>query len=112
MPSNTLSLDGIEAHNLTGRQRCQTKQIFCSVTKSRGRPRVEAGFNYRQSNIFSSPQYPDRPWGPPCLLSNGNPADISPEVQRWGLKLITHPISCIRTRGSIPPLADHSGCAV
>jgi hypothetical protein len=38
------------------------------------------------ARFFSSPQHPDRLWGPPSLLSNGHRGLLSPRVKWQGLR--------------------------
>jgi hypothetical protein len=57
------------------------------------------------SRIFSPPSRPDRLWGPPSLLSNGYPEDLSPVVKRQGREADhSPPTSAEVKKTSIHPL--------
>jgi hypothetical protein len=94
-----------------------------------GRP----GFDYWLCKTFSSPQRPDRIWGPPSLLSVGYRWLFPWGKSGWGVNLITHlhlvprsrklelylhsqiclhgiVLNSLSTRRAL--LADHSGRAV
>jgi len=71
-------------------------------------------FRYpKQWEFFSSPPRPDRRWGPPSLLSNGNQGLFPWGQSGRGVKLTTplHPVPRSRMCGAIPPLPNtHSWC--
>jgi hypothetical protein len=69
------------------------------------------GFHTRQGQeILSSSQRPDRPWGPPSLLSNWYRGDFSLEVKRPGRAAYhSTPSSAeVKNIGGIPPFPHTS----
>jgi hypothetical protein len=52
-------------------------------------------FSGRGKRIFSSVKSQDRLWGPPSLISNCLPGDLSPGVKRPGVKMTT-PLRLVR----------------
>jgi hypothetical protein len=51
-----------------------------------------------------SPQRPGRPWGPPCLISNGYWGDFSPGIKRLGREVDHSPLSSaeVKNGGAMP----------
>jgi hypothetical protein len=79
--------------------------VGCGLDDRGTKIRVPVG-----SRIFTFPYRPDRLWGPPSLLSNGYPMDLSQEKRGKGVKLTTHLqlVPRSRKRGSIHPLPHTS----
>jgi hypothetical protein len=71
-----------------------------------GRSRVSN--SGRVKRFYSSPERPDRFWGPPSLLLNGY-RDFFPGLKRHGLILIAdlYVVPNLRMSGAIPLLLPH-----
>jgi hypothetical protein len=64
----------------------------------------------RVKRRFSTPQYPDRLWSPPSILSNGYWGVLSPGVKQLGREA-DHSTSSgaeVKNGGAIPPLPHTS----
>jgi len=56
--------------------------------------------NLARDKIFSSPNRPDRLWGPPSLLLNGYRGSFL-ELRGWGVALATHPTSSTEVKEKV-----------
>jgi hypothetical protein len=106
-PAHTLPSYFLKIHfNIILRSTSRTKVVIATVYGLDDR-----GSNSgRSKRFFSTPQRPDRPWGPSSLLFNGSRGALSPGLKSPGREADHSPLSSVGDKNGdgIPPLLHTS----